>query len=171
MSNGARVFVAGLALSAAGLVGVVSYEGYTNNAISPVKGDVATYGFGSTTRADGSPVQMGDSIKPPAALALAARDIALKEAALKSCFGDARLTQGEYDALASLAYNVGAGAVCKSSIPGKFRAGNYAAGCKTILDFKKVQGRDCSLPANKSFCGGVWTRRQAEYKTCMGEQP
>ncbi|MDR1889624.1 MAG: glycoside hydrolase family protein [Zoogloeaceae bacterium] len=171
MSNGnvARALVATLSLSAVGLTGIVAWEGYTNEAIRPVKGDVPTYGFGSTVKADGAPVSMGDRITPPAALALAARDIAIKEGALKTCMGDVPLSQNEYDAIVSLAYNVGPAAVCKSSLPGKFRAGDNKAGCKTILDFKKVQGRDCSLPENKRFCGGVWTRRQAEYRLCVSE--
>jgi lysozyme len=111
---------------------------------------------------------MGDKITPPAALALVARDIAVKEGALKACFGEVALTQGEYDAYVSLAYNVGAGAVCRSSIVGKLQRGDYAAACRTILDFRNVQGRNCCLPENRSFCGGICTRRQKEYQTCMG---
>ena len=169
MNNATRAAVATLALSAAGLVGIVGYEGYTGGAIRPVPGDKPTYGFGSTVKADGKPVQLGDTITPPAALTLAARDIRIKEGALKACLSDVFLTQYEYDAIVSLAYNFGPSAVCRSSLPAKFRAGEYEAGCKTILDFKKVQGRDCSLPENKSFCGGLWTRRQREYRQCIGE--
>jgi len=163
-----RFLVGSLSLAATALVGIVAYEGYTDKAVRPVPGDVPTYGFGSTVKADGKPVQMGDTITPPAALALAARDIALKEGALKACLGDVRLTQGEYDAYVSLSYNVGASAVCKSSIPVKLKAGQYEAACRTILDFKKVQGRDCCAPENKNFCSGICKRRQSEYQTCMG---
>jgi hypothetical protein len=37
-----RIIVAALTLSAAGLVGLVSHEGYSDNAIIPVPGDVLT---------------------------------------------------------------------------------------------------------------------------------
>lgn len=169
MLNKPRLWIAALALSAAGLVGIVGNEGYTDRAVQPVKNDKWTYGLGSTTRPDGKPVQPGDTITPPLAIKLAVRDIAVKEVALRACFGEeVKLTQGEYDAYVDLAYNVGTGAVCRSSIPQKVRRGEYAAACRTILDFKKVQGRDCSLPQNKKFCGGVWTRRLRNFKQCMG---
>ncbi|MBD3814505.1 MAG: lysozyme, partial [Betaproteobacteria bacterium] len=44
-----RRTVAGLTLSAAALVGIVLHEGYTDRAVIPVKGDVPTIGFGTTT--------------------------------------------------------------------------------------------------------------------------
>lgn len=164
-----RILIGALSLSAAGFAGIALHEGYSNQAIIPVPGDVPTYGLGSTSRLDGSPVQMGDTITPPKAIALAVRDVAVKERTLRACFDGAMLTQGEYDAYVSLAYNVGTGAVCRSSIPGKVKRGDYEAACRTILDFRKVQGRDCSAPENRRFCGGVWTRRQAEFRQCMGQ--
>lgn len=160
-----------IALLAASLTlggGLALHENFTATAIRPVPGDKPTYGFGSTTRANGAPVQMGDTITPPAALQLMIRDVSAKEGALRACI-DAPLYQHEYDALVSLAYNVGPAAVCRSSIPQKLAAGDHAGACRTILDFKRVQGRDCSLVQNKGFCGGIWTRRQAEYRLCMGE--
>ena len=57
MSLGQRIAVAALGLSAAGLVGIAHYEGYSDRAISPVPGDVPTIGFGSTRHADGRPVK------------------------------------------------------------------------------------------------------------------
>lgn len=168
--NSLRVSIAALILSAAGFSFIALDEGYAPKAVPPVPGDVPTYGLGSTTHADGTPVKAGETIAPPEAIQLAVRDISVKEAALKRCIpAEVKLTQGEYDAIVSLAYNVGAGAVCVSSIPRKLAAGDYAAACRTILDFKRVQGRDCSLPENRSFCGGIWTRRQREYRQCMGE--
>jgi lysozyme len=172
MMNSPRQIIAVLALSAAGFAGIALQEGYTDKAVRPVPGDVPTYGLGSTTRADGQPVKMGDTINPPQAIALAVRDISIKETALKRCFGDAKLTQYEYDAIVDLAYNVGDGAVCRSSIPGKVKSERYEAACLTILDFYKVQGRDCRAPENRKFCGGVWTRRQAMAHLCLtGERP
>ena len=53
-----RKTVAALTLSAAALVGIVLHEGYTDRAVIPVKGDVPTIGFGTTTG-----VKLGDT--PP----------------------------------------------------------------------------------------------------------
>ena len=46
-----RRTVAGMTLSAAALVGILLHEGYTDRAVIPVKGDVPTIGFGTTTSA------------------------------------------------------------------------------------------------------------------------
>lgn len=163
-----RLAVAALSLSAVGFAGIALQEGYSDQAIIPVPGDVPTYGLGSTVREDGNPVQLNDRIRPQQAIRLAVRDIGAKEAQLRDCFGTATLTQAEWDAYVDLAYNVGVGAVCRSSIISKVQRQAYAAGCRTILDFKRVQGRDCSAPENARFCGGVWGRRQAAYRLCMG---
>lgn len=167
MANDARLHVAALILSAVGFAGIAINEGYSDKAVIPVPGDPYTIGLGSTRRDDGNPVGPNDRITPPAAIRRAVRDIGVKEAALRTCFGDAALTQYEWDAYVDLAYNVGAGAVCNSSIPIKAKRQQYDAACKTILDFKRVQGRDCSAPANARFCGGVWARRQAAAHLCL----
>ncbi|MDR1889424.1 MAG: glycoside hydrolase family protein [Zoogloeaceae bacterium] len=163
--------MAALALTLSGFAAYVGYEGYFPVAKPPVAGDVATYGFGTTTGADGKPLKGGEKITPPAAVQLAVRDVEAHSERLKGCLEGVSLTQNEFDAYLSLALNVGTANVCKSSIPAKLKRGDYAAACKTILDFKKAQGRDCSLAANKSFCGGIWIRRQGELKLCLGEQP
>lgn len=172
-----RVAAGLLALSASGLVGVAVHEAYVGTAMQPLPGDKWTIGLGSTTRADGSAVQPGDRITVPAALELAARDIAVKEAGLKRCLADVLLYQHEYDALVSLAYNVGTEAVCRSSIPGKLQRGDYAAACKTILDFDGF--RDRTKPKIQDPRTGKWDypmvkvrgltmRRQREYAQCLG---
>ena len=53
-----RRAVAALTLSAAALVGIVLHEGYTDRAVIPVKGDVPTIGFGTT-----SGVKIGDTTR------------------------------------------------------------------------------------------------------------
>lgn len=171
--NDSRIPVFLLVLSALGFTGLALNEGYTEKAVIPVKGDPPTIGLGSTRRDDGSPVQVGDKITPPAAIRRAVRDIGGKEAVLRTCFGEySRLHQHEWDAFVDLGYNVGPAAVCRSSIVKKVKAGEYAAACQTILDFKKAHGRNCSLPENHGFCGGVWIRRQQMTHLCLtGEYP
>jgi lysozyme len=173
MSKAIRIGIASAVFTAAGLGMWAAHESYTSEAIQPVKNDRWTYGYGSTTRPDGSPVEEGDVITPPAALRLIIADLAKKQETLRACFGESvRLYPWEWDSYVDLAGSVGGNAVCKSTIPGKLQAEDFEAACKTILDFKKVQKRDCSLPENKKFCGGVWTRRQETYRLCMtGEYP
>jgi lysozyme len=173
-----RLPVAIAALSAAGFGGIVAWESFVETATPPVKGDVPTYGFGSTKHADGSPVKAGEQIAPPAAVRLTLSHIAKDETALKACFGaETLIAQHEWDAFVSLAYNVGAGAVCASSIPGKLKSGNYEAACKTILDFnsfctkpkvKSVTGKMTCPPGALRKLAGLTARRDAEYKRCMG---
>lgn len=161
-----RIAIAALTLSAAGLIGIAGREGYTDVAVQPVPGDAWTNGFGSTTDEAGKPLRPGEKTDPVRALQRAGRDVSMKESVLKRCIA-ADLYPHEYDAFVDLAYNVGPAAVCRSSIPAKLAAGDYEAACRTILDFRKVQGRDCSLPENHRFCGGVWTRRQAMTRLCL----
>lgn len=166
-----RIAIAALTLSAAGLLGIVGREGYTDVAVQPVPGDAWTNGFGSTINDAGKPLQPGEKTDPVRALQRAGRDVSTKESTLKRCI-TADLFQHEYDAFVDLGYNVGPAAVCRSSIPAKLAAGDYEAACRTILDFRKVQGRDCSLPENRRFCGGVWTDRQKKAHLCLtGERP
>jgi lysozyme len=48
MSERARIAIAALTLSAAGLIGIATSEGWEPVAKPPVPGDVPTGGFGST---------------------------------------------------------------------------------------------------------------------------
>jgi len=163
-----RSALAVLALSATALVGLVANEGYSDKAIIPVPGDVPTIGFGSTTRDDGSPVQAGDKTTPPKALGKALRDVQVYESKLKQCV-TVPLSQGEYDAYVDLVYNVGPTAFCGSQLVKTLNAGDYEGACAQILRWRFYKGKDCSLPENKRLCGGLWTRRLAENRQCMGE--
>jgi lysozyme len=165
-----RTAVAALGLSAAALVGLVLHEGYSDRAIIPVKGDVPTLGFGSTTRADGSPVRLGDTTTPPQALARALRDVQQFEGALKSCV-TVPLAQHEYDAYVSFAYNVGPRAFCQSTLVKKLNTQDYPGACQELLRWRFFQGKDCALPTNARLCGGLATRREAEYRQCLGDVP
>jgi lysozyme len=161
----ARMIAAALSLSAAGLVALVMDEGYTEKAVRPLPGDVPTVGFGSTRRPDGSPVQMGDTTRPPQALALALREVRQFESALQRCV-TAPLTQGEYDSLVSLAYNVGADSVCRSTMVRLHNAGQHAQACAEFDRWTFFQGKDCRDPAHR--CGGLVKRRESERAKCEG---
>ena len=159
-----RRAVAGLTLSAAALVGIVLHEGYTDHAVVPVKGDVPTIGFGTTDE-----VKIGDITTPPEALARALTDIQQFEGALKQCV-TVPLAQHEYDAFVSFSYNVGSRAFCQSTLVRKLNAEDYAGACAELMRWRFFQGKDCALPANARLCGGLATRREAEYRQCIGDR-
>ena len=161
-----RAAIASLALSAAGLVAIVSHEGYRDKAYIPVPGDRPTVGFGSTFHPDGSPVKMGDSVTPQKALRMSLAHIGKDELNLKRCVkGD--LYPGEYDILVDFAYWRGSGGACRSDVVRHINAGNYTAACEAYLnlDSRRAAGRDCKEP--DSGCRGVWLRAQKRYSDCM----
>jgi lysozyme len=175
--NRVRNVIVACCLSAAGLVGITQNEGFTDHAVVPVPGDVPTYGYGSTTRADGSPVRMGDTITAPQALARAMRDVGKFEGAVKGCV-TVPLTQGEYDAYVDLAYNIGPGAFCDSTLVLELNAGRYESACVHIEDFvcgpatedtRAKPGERCyskrhAMRVNK----GLQNRRAATRAVCEG---
>lgn len=149
-----RMNIAALTLSAAGLVGIVGYEGYTDRAVIPVPGDVPTIGFGTTEN-----VRMGDRISPQEAIRRAVVDISSKESAIKRCV-HVPLTQYEYDAYTSLTYNIGDHAFCTSTIVKKLNVGDYAGGCAEISRWDKQNGKHLK---------GLTNRRARERATCEGK--
>lgn len=160
----ARFAVAALALSAAGFVGILTREGYTDEAVIPVPGDVPTYGFGTT-----GGVKMGDKTTPVKAVQRALVDVAQYEGALKQCV-KVPLSQEEYDVYVDLSYNIGPSAFCSSTIVKRLNAENYHGACEAILMWKYGPRKfDCSTPGNK-VCAGLWKDRLRSHRKCMEAQ-
>jgi lysozyme len=168
MSN-ARIVVAALTLSAAGFIGLVTREYYTETSIIPTKNDRPTIGFGSTFHADGTPVRMGEKTTPVRALIQAQAHISKEEAIFRKSLPDVELYQAEYDVYMDWVYQYGTGAWAKSSMRRKLLDGNYVAACNALLLYKNSGGYDCSIPGNK-ICAGVWTRQLERHKQCMAAQ-
>lgn len=154
MDNKFRVAIAIATVSAAGFVGIVNREGYTEVASAPVKGDVPTNGFGST----GPDVHLGDKTTPVKAVNRAMRDIGKASAGVQGCVTVA-VSQGEFDAYTSLAYNIGVEAFCYSTLVRKLNAGDYDGACREILRWDKFRGKPLL---------GLTIRRGAEYQQCKG---
>jgi lysozyme len=148
-----RLPLVALRLSAVALVSIAGWEGFKSVAYIPVPGDVPTIGFGTT-----KDVKMGDIIDPVTALQRKIRDVEKFEGAIKQCV-HVPLTQHEYDAYLSLAYNIGSGAFCRSTLVRKLNAQDYEGACKEILRWDKFKGKPLQ---------GLTNRRQAEFKQCMG---
>lgn len=179
----ARIAIGALALSAGALVGLWNHEGWTENAVIPVKGDVPTVGPGLTKREDGSPVRMGDTITPLAGARRSLAHLQADERRIKACV-TAPLHQAEYDLMVDFAYQYGTGALCSSSIVAKANAGDYAGSCEAYKAFRMVRAApgekegpgfvrgkdgvlryDCSTPGNKR-CIGVWNRSRDRAEKC-----
>lgn len=148
-----RIVIGALTLSASALVGIAVHEGYRGEAYIPVKGDVPTIGFGTTAG-----VKSGDRIEPVQALVRKLADVQRFEGALKECVR-VPLHQHEYDAFLSLAYNIGPGAFCGSTLVRRLNAGDYAGACAEILRWDRFRGEPLR---------GLTLRRQAESRQCLG---
>lgn len=129
-----------LSLSAAGLVGIATHEGFTSRAIIPVPGDVQTIGFGTTRNPDGSPVRMGQTTTPEKAMAYLLADAGQAQQAVARCIARP-ITQGQFDTMVSLTYNIGETAFCRSTLAGKLNAGDCRGAAAEFSRWNKVQGR------------------------------
>lgn len=156
-SSRARTGVAALALSAAAFVGFLNHEGFRDEAYHATADEKArginTIGFGTTEG-----VKQGDKIKVEDALVRALRDTAKFEGAIKRCV-KVPLHQHEYDAYVSLAYNIGDGAFCGSTLVRKLNAGDYAGACAEISRWDKQSGQ---------VLRGLTKRRAEERAKCEG---
>ena len=69
-------------------------------------------------------------------------------------------TPNRLAACISLAYNIGTGAFCRSTLVKKLNAKDYAGACEEIKRFNRAGGKVLS---------GLTRRRQKEYRLCKGE--
>jgi lysozyme len=148
-----RTPIFGLGISGVALIGLLVAEGYRDHAYIPVAGDVPTIGFGTTEN-----VKMGDKITVTQALNRAMVDVQKFEGAIKSCV-KVPLHQYEYDAYTSLAYNIGSGAFCRSTLVKLLNQQKYEEACKQILRWDFFKGKPLR---------GLTVRREKEYQQCIG---
>lgn len=155
-----RLLPSVLTVSAIAVAGIAAFEGYRARAYDDGAG-VATVGFGTTTREDGSPIRPGDALQPARAVVRLAKDADRIGREIAACIGDVPLAQHEFDAFVSLAYNIGPGAFCRSTIVKRLKQSppDYAGACAAIRMWTRAGGRE--LP-------GLVKRREEEYRRCMG---
>jgi len=167
-----RTIVAGLALSAAGLIAIVTREGYTETAVIPTKNDRPTVGFGSTFHADGAPVRLGDRTTPERALQTAHAHIGKEESRFRASLAGVSLTQGEYDLYLDFTYQYGSANWQASTMRRQLLRGEYRAACDALLQWKRAGGYDCSTLINgkpNKVCWGVWDRQLQRHAKCLTE--
>jgi GH24 family phage-related lysozyme (muramidase) len=164
-----RLAVSLLSLSAAGLIGIVTRESYTAQAVIPTQGDRPTVGFGSTKQADGAPVKLGDTTDPVRALHTMQAHLSREEVQFRDSLPGVKLTQGEYDLYIDFVYQYGITNWRSSSMRRNLLIGDYRAACDALLQWKRAAGYDCSIPGNHR-CPGVWTRKLERHAKCLAEQ-
>lgn len=147
-----RVAVASLSLSAATLVGIAGWEQFREAAYLPTRDDVPTIGWGETRG-----VKLGDKTTPDRALVRLLASAEEHADAVRECV-TVPLHQHEFDAYVSLAYNIGVGAFCNSTLVRLLNAGDYQGACEQILRWNKQKGK---------VLRGLSVRREAEYRRCM----
>lgn len=143
-----------IALSASVLVMIAGVEQYRGTAYDDGVG-VQTIGFGTTQG-----VKVGDKTDPVRALGMLYRDANEITEQIAQCVGDVPVHQHEADAFVSLAYNIGAGAFCRSTLVKKLKQKppDYEGACAEILRWDKAGGK---------VMAGLTKRRKQEYQLCV----
>jgi len=105
---------------------------------------VPTIGYGHTAG-----VKMGDRLPDAAAAdALLATDLLLTAKQVDDCLGDSPTTQPQFDAMASLLFNIGAGGFAGSTVLRKHKAGDYNGAAQAFAMWRKatVNGQLVDMP-------------------------
>lgn len=145
-------------LSDSGFELIAEFEGFRSAPYLDAVG-VPTIGYGNTYYLDGRKVKMTDTpISKDEAKALKLAIINQDfSPAVNAMFADeiaqGQITQNMFDALISLAYNIGTGALAKSSIYRHIKAGDYQKAGQAFLLYNKAGGR---------VLNGLVRRREAE---------
>lgn len=136
---------------------VAGFEGFASRPYRDSVG-VRTVCFGQTA-ADGA--DFSRVYTKAQCLQLLGRDLPKYDAPLKRCIKPEvynALPPYRHAALVSLAYNIGAGGVCKSSVVRELNAGRVAAACNDFLKYDRAGGR---------VLKGLVNRRRAERAACL----
>lgn len=141
-------------ISKAGIELIKRFEGCVLTAYLDVVG-VATIGYGHTAG-----VKLGDKITQAQADAMLETDVMLRVGAVNNLVR-APITQGQFDALCSFAYNVGVGNLQRSTLLRMINRGEAADAAEQLLLWDKAGG--------KKFAG-LTRRREAEKALYEGAQ-
>ena len=111
-----------------------------------------TIGVGHTGFVDGKPVARGMAITKEKSKELLTADLKRFESAVNDAV-KVTLTQNQFDALVSLAFNIGEGALARSTLVNKLNAGDKKGAAEQFLVWKNAGGR---------VSQGLLNRRQKE---------
>lgn len=132
---------------------IMTWEGYAavghHDPIDPP--GVNTIGYGHI-----EDVHIGDRVTKIQAGEILAKDLPRYEAQVEKCI-HVPMPGYRHAAILSFDYNVGGGALCRSSVARYINAGDWQRGCDALLLYNK---------ANHRYIQGLENRRQAERKLC-----
>ncbi|HAS0914364.1 lysozyme [Enterobacter asburiae] len=134
-----------------GIALIKKFEGCKLTAYQDSVG-VCTIGYGWTQPVDGKPIRVGMTIKQETAERLLKTGLVSYESDV-SRLVKVGLTQGQFDALVSFTYNLGARALSTSTLLRKLNAGDYAGAADEFLRWNKAGGK---------VLNGLTRRREAE---------
>lgn len=133
---------------------IKGFEKCRLKAYMPTKNDRPTLGYGST----GPDIRMGMEWTQAQADARFASDLAKFSAGVSALIGGFATTQGQFDAMVSLAYNIGLANFQKSSVLTNHRAGHYQTAALAFGLWNKQRDGNGNLVVLR----GLTTRRDAE---------
>lgn len=152
-------------ISDKGIALIKNSEGFRGNAYpDPATGAKPyTIGYGTTVYPSGMPVKLGDRVTQEQADAYLRNDVKKFESAVSNAV-KVKLTQGQFDAMVSIVYNVGPGSKNKSGIiqlkdgsPStllrKLNSGDYSGAADEFMKW---------VSPGSSVEKGLRTRRAAE---------
>ncbi|WP_256856084.1 lysozyme [Rodentibacter ratti] len=122
-----------------GISHIIRDEGERLTAYQDIVG-IWTIGVGHTGQVDGKPVTKGMKISKEKSSELLKTDLARFEKAINASV-NVSLTQNQFDALVSLAFNIGEGAFRRSTLLRKLNAGDYNGASQQFLVWKNAGGR------------------------------
>ena len=134
-----------------GIALIKQFEGCKLTAYQDSVG-VWTIGYGWTKPVDGKPLRAGMTIKQETAERLLKTGLVSYESDV-SRLVKVGLTQGQFDALVSFTYNLGARSLSTSTLLRKLNAGDYAGAADEFLRWNKAGGK---------VLNGLTRRREAE---------
>ncbi|WP_379933102.1 lysozyme [Enterobacter sichuanensis] len=134
-----------------GIALIKEFEGCKLTAYQDSVG-VWTIGYGWTQPVDGKPIRAGMTIKQETAERLLKTGLISYESDV-SRLVKVGLTQGQFDALVSFTYNLGARSLSTSTLLRKLNSGDYAAAADEFLRWNKAGGK---------VLNGLTRRREAE---------
>ena len=143
---------------------IAEFEGFRSHAYKCSAG-VWTIGYGTTNAARLMQIGPGSVVTEPQALNMMRRTVQKFMDALEPWF-EREPSDAQRAAMASLAYNIGAGAFVRSTVLRKFNAGDILGAGQAFLSWNKatVKGRKVTLP-------GLANRRERERSVFLGLVP
>ena len=134
-----------------GIALIKQFEGCKLTAYQDSVG-IWTIGYGWTQPVDGKPIRAGMTIKQETAERLLKTGLVSYESDV-SRLVKVGLTQGQFDALVSFTYNLGARSLSTATLLRKLNAGDYAGAADEFLRWNKAGGK---------VLNGLTRRREAE---------